>query len=134
MSWSMFIFRGVAAHAHDNEQNTFMALAAMFIEVHPVHRESAFLREWQATWMETIGNQGNGVSDLSQDAHLTDDARIAEFRRFLADYRTWVRATAPSAQWISGFTADRLAEFPDIIEAVLDRDHSHPRVEPLNPR
>jgi hypothetical protein len=128
MSWSLFIFRGLAAHAHDNEQNTFMALAAMFVEVHPVHRESVWLREWQAFWIDAVGNQGNGVSELCPEAHLTDDGRIAEFREFLGDYRSWVRATAQSAQWISGFQADKLVEFTRTMEAVLSGDRTHPRI------
>lgn len=126
----MFSFRDINAHAHDNEQNTFMALAAMYVEVHPVYQEVAWLREWQAFWMDAAGNQGNGVSDLRPEDHLTDEERIAEFHEFLGDYRSWVTATAPSVLLATGFHAERLVTFTETMEAVLTGDRTHPNVVP----
>ncbi|MFC8433312.1 hypothetical protein [Streptomyces sp. NPDC057253] len=130
MSYSMFIFRAHAAHAHDIQQDTFMALAAMYVEANPVYREVAWLRDWQAFWIEAAGNQGNGCSDLDPQTYLTDDDRIGLFRQFLSDYRSWVSATAAPLKLIAGYDADKLVDFTETMEAVVIGDRTNPRVIP----
>lgn len=130
MSSSMFIFRANAAYAHDSQQNTFMALAAMYVEANPVYREVAWLRSWQSFWIEEAGCQGNGCSSLDTEKYLTDDDRIELFREFLHDYRSWVSATAMSAELITGFSADKLVAFTETMEAVVTGDKTNPRVIP----
>src|SRR5690242_1423294 len=61
LSWSMFRFREHWAHAHDVQQETFMALAAMYVEANPTYRAVPWLREWQAFWLRSIGRQPNGL-------------------------------------------------------------------------
>src|SRR5687768_2891168 len=55
MSWSMFSFRGHWAHAHDVEQDAFMALASMYVEADPACRDLPWLRDWQAFWLASAG-------------------------------------------------------------------------------
>jgi hypothetical protein len=128
MSWSRFIFRGYSADAHDSQQDTFMALAAMYVEANPAYRQIGWLRDWQSFWIEAAGCQGNGCSSLEPEEYLTDDERIELFRAFLRDYRSWVSSTAASAQLITGISADRLVTFTETMEAVVTRDASHPKV------
>lgn len=128
----MFIFHANAAHAHDLQQDTFMALAAMYVEASPAYREVAWLRDWQAFWIEAAGNQGNGCSDLDPQKYLTDEDRIGLFREFLSDYRSWVKATAASLRLITGYDADKLVDFTETMEAVITGDKTNPRVVPSN--
>lgn len=125
----MFVFRGYSAHAHDSQQNTFMALAAMYVEADPAYRRIGWLRDWQSFWMEQAGCQGNGCSSLEPEEYLTDDERIELFRAFLRDYRSWVSSTAASAELITGISADRLVAFTETMEAVVTRDPNHPKVQ-----
>ena len=132
MSHSMFIFHANAAYAHDMQQDTFMALAAMYVEASPVYREVAWLRDWQAFWVKAAGNQGNGCSDLDPQGYLTDSDRIGLFREFLSDYRSWVSATAAPLKLITGYDADKLVDFTKTMEAVVTGDRTNPRVIPSN--
>ncbi|MFH9552002.1 hypothetical protein [Streptomyces sp. NPDC017435] len=130
MSYSMFVFHANAAYAHDSQQDTFMALAAMYVEASPVYREVGWLRDWQTFWIEEAGNQGNGCSDLHPQSYLTDDDRIALFREFLGGYRSWVSTTAASINLVTGYDADKLVDFTEIMEAVITGDRTNPRVIP----
>ncbi|KRD23334.1 MULTISPECIES: hypothetical protein [unclassified Streptomyces] len=130
MSYSIFVFHANAAYAHDSQQDTFMALAAMYVEASPVYREVGWLRDWQTFWMEEAGNQGNGCSDLDPQRYLTDDDRIVLFREFLDDYRSWVSTTAASINLVTGYDADKLVDFTETMEAVITGDRTNPRVIP----
>lgn len=125
----MFSFREHWAHAHDDEQDHFMALAAMYIEADPAYRELGWLREWQAWWLENVGNQGNGASEVGADEFLTDDDRVAQFRQLLESYRSWLLAVEPAIGIALTYPkTEQLVEFTRTIEAVLDGNETHPRV------
>jgi hypothetical protein len=128
MSWSTFSFRAHWAHAHDAEQDAFMALAAMYIEADPSYRDVQWLRDWQAFWLESAGNQGNGCSDLRADDFLTDDDQVAQFRQFLRRYRSWLIAVEPALALVVGIPTERLFDFAGTVDAVLAGDETHPRV------
>ena len=129
MSWSILRFRKLQADAHDVEQEHFMALAAMYVEADPTYRELGWFREWQAYWLDSVGVMGNGGSEIGLDAHLTDEERVAQFRRFLQSYRAWLLAVARALDLaVRHPEAETLVAFIDVIEAVLDGDETHPRV------
>ncbi|GAA4730350.1 hypothetical protein [Phytohabitans rumicis] len=129
----MFVFRGHWAHAHDVEQDHFMALAAMYVEAEPRYRQVAWLRDWQAFWLDATGAQGNGCSDLRADEYLLDDARVAEFRAFLRDYEAWCTAVGPALDLAVGIGPDKLVAFTRKVDAVLVGDTSHPAVNASTP-
>jgi hypothetical protein len=128
MSWSMFSFRGHWAHAHDVEQDAFMALASMYVEADPACRDLPWLRDWQAFWLASAGRQGNGCSDLRADDFLTDDERVARFRQVLGRYRSWLVAMGPVLPVVVDIPAERLIDFAATVDAVLAGDETHPRV------
>ncbi|MEU4040092.1 hypothetical protein [Streptomyces collinus] len=129
MSWSMFRFREHWAHAHDVQQETFMALAAMYVEANPTYRTVPWLREWQAFWLRSIGRQPNGLTDVCADDYLTDDGRVAQFRAFLRDYQSWLVASEGPLRTAAGLGAEKLVEFPQTVDAVLAADDTHPKVQ-----
>ncbi|MDX2591611.1 hypothetical protein PV343_04890 [Streptomyces sp. WI03-4A] len=129
MSWSMFRFREHWAHAHDVQQETFMALAAMYVEANPTYRAVPWLREWQAFWLRSIGRQPNGLTDVCADEYLTDDGRVAQFREFLRDYRSWLVASEGPLHTAAGLGAEKLVEFTQTVDAVLAGDDAHPSVQ-----
>ncbi|GGO94625.1 hypothetical protein [Wenjunlia tyrosinilytica] len=129
MSWSMFRFREHWAHAHDVQQETFMALAAMYVEANPTYRAVPWLREWQAFWLRSIGRQANGLTDVCADDYLTDDGRVAQFREFLRDYQSWLVASEGPLVTAAGLSADKLVEFTQTVDAVLAGDETHPTVQ-----
>jgi hypothetical protein len=137
MSWSMFTFRQHWAHAHDVEQDAFMALAAMYVEADPTWRDVGWLRDWQTFWLESAGQQGNGCSDLRADDFLTDDERVARFREFLRRYRSWLAAVEPVLPVVLDIPTDRLLDFVITIDAVLAGDEDSPAgvrdVDPVEP-
>jgi hypothetical protein len=46
----------VRGQAHDNiQQDTFMALSAMYVKANPTYRAVPWLRDWQAFWLEAVG-------------------------------------------------------------------------------
>mgnify|MGYP007039436857 CR=1 FL=1 len=128
MSWSMLSFREHWAHAHDRQQDSFMALAAMYVEADPKYRGIPWLRDWQAFWLDVAGLQGNGCSDLAADDHLTDDDRIEVFREFLGDYRAWLVAVGRAVDLVTGAELDDLIAFTRIVDAVVAGDEADPRV------
>jgi hypothetical protein len=134
MSWSVFSFRGHWAHAHDAEQDAFMALAAMFVEADPTYRDVRWLRDWQAFWLASAGRQGNGCSDLGADDFLTDDQRVAQFRQFLRRYRSWLAAVEPALTVVGDVPAGQLVDFATTVDAVLAGDETHPRVRAADAR
>ncbi|GAA4877369.1 hypothetical protein GCM10023235_66650 [Kitasatospora terrestris] len=105
-----------------------MALAAMYVEANADYRTVPWLREWQAFWLGAIGRQANGLSDLGADEHLTDDDRVARFRAFLRDYRSWLVASEGPLVTAAGLSADKLVEFTRTVDAVLAGDATHPDV------
>ncbi|WP_035844154.1 hypothetical protein [Kitasatospora azatica] len=125
----MFRFRMHWAHAHDIQQETFMALAAMYVEANPTYRAMPWLREWQAFWLRSIGRQPNGLSDLCPHDYLTDDGRVAQFREFLRDYQLWLIASEGPLAAAAGLSADKLVEFTETVDAVLAGDDTHPTVQ-----
>lgn len=125
----MFRFREHWAHAHDVQQETFMALAAMYVEANPAYRAVPWLREWQAFWLRSIGRQANGLSDVCADGHLTDDGRVAQFRGFLRDYQAWLVASEGPLHTAAGLSADKLLDFAQTVDAVLAGDDTHPAVQ-----
>jgi hypothetical protein len=134
MSWSIFSFRGYWAHAHDAEQDAFMALAAMYVEADPTYRDIRWLRDWQTFWLRNAGNQGNGGSDLRAEDFLTDEERIVEFRQFLHRYQSWLVAMEPAFAVVVDIPTARLVEFATTVDAVLAGDETHPRVHVANSR
>jgi hypothetical protein len=128
MSWSTFAFRGHWAHAHDAEQNAFMALAAIYVDVDRTCRDVDWLRDWRSFWLESVGNQGNGCSDLGAEEFLTDDGRVADFRQFLRRYRSWIESVRPALAEVVAVPTDRLIAFATTVDAVLAGDGTHPRV------
>ncbi|MFD9395984.1 hypothetical protein ACFWBB_36180 [Streptomyces sp. NPDC060000] len=125
----MFRFREHWAHAHDVQQETFMALAAMYVEANPAYRALPWLREWQAFWLGSIGRQPNGLSDVCADDYLTDDVRVAQFRAFLRDYQAWLVASEGPLHTAAGLSADKLLDFAQTVDAVLAGDDAHPAVQ-----
>ncbi|MFF7946295.1 hypothetical protein [Streptomyces griseorubiginosus] len=131
MSWSMFSFREHWAHAHDVQQETFMALAAMYVEADPTYRAVPWLREWQAFWLQSLGRQANGLSYIGADEYLTDDGRVTHFREFLRDYQAWLIASEGPLHTAAGLSAEKLVEFTRTIDAVLAGDETHPDIQPV---
>ncbi|MGI5196755.1 hypothetical protein ACQEVY_24430 [Streptomyces sp. CA-288835] len=125
----MFIHRTHCAFAHDQTQDAFMAFAAMYVEANPVYREIEWLRDWRTFWIESRGNQGNGLSDVGNEEYLTDDGRITRFLEFLRDYRSWVASSGASISWLTDYKPDRLIAFAELMEAVLTGDETHPGVK-----
>jgi hypothetical protein len=133
MSWSMFVFREHWAHAHDRQQAAFMAFSTLYAGAAPAHREIPWLRQWQSSWAETADLQVNGLGDLRPEDHLTDDERVAWFREFLRDYRSWVASVADTIRPLTGYEPDDLVAFATTMEAVIAGDTGHPHVRRRTP-
>lgn len=145
MSWSMFSFGSYWAHAHDIEQINFMALASEFVEASEKYRQTPWLQEWRAYWLEHMGSHGNGCSDLNAEAFLTEESRTKQFWAFLSEYEAWLRTFGteiPIAQINklmepSGTRCQAPVEvkvqlqFAETVRAVINGDESNPRVHRL---
>jgi len=129
----MFSYGGRWAHAHDNQQDLFMRLAAVHVAANPGYREIPWFHAWSRNWMEAAGNQGNGCSDLLADDYLTDEDRVATFRRFLRDYRAWIGDIGPILEDEMRVVPDRAIAFAELLDAVLAGDESHPKVNRRDP-
>lgn len=142
MSWSMFCFGSHWARAHDREQINFMALASAFVESSERYRQTPWLQEWRAYWLDHMGNHGNGCSDLDADAFLTDASRVQQFDVFLQDYGDWLRtfgAEIPTLR-INQFVelagvkyqapvgVEAQLRFSELVRAVINGDESNPDV------
>lgn len=122
----MVMYGGRWAHAHDVAQDAFMRLAAMYAAAHPRYRDLPWFREWWQAWLESAGNQGNGVSDILLTEHLTDTARIELFREFLGDYREWIAAVGSVVEYEFRIAPEKALGYARLVEAVVIGDGSHP--------
>ena len=90
MSWSMIHFAGRRAHAHDDDQELFMALASAFLASSSAFDDISWLHEWRAYWLDHLQTYGNGCSDVALERFLDSDEKKRLFKDFLNQYRGWL--------------------------------------------
>ncbi|GIJ43610.1 hypothetical protein Val02_04960 [Virgisporangium aliadipatigenens] len=127
MSWSTFSYGEHWAHAHDVQQEAFMALASLYVAADPALRRLPWLHAWRAVWDAEVGAQGNGCTSLRAEEHLAPQD-VPRFLDVLAGYRRWLSGAAGGASFLTGVDVDKLTGYTHLVAAVLTGDETHPGV------